>query len=729
MCILNLYTMISKTQLFMTLLLLSTSSLVAQTKLSGLVTDERGEAIPGANVSIRNSYDGASTDATGAFQFSTAETGSQVLIITFVGYKTIEQLVLLNGSPINVKIAMKETINQLEAVTITAGAFTASDESRRTVFKALDIATTAGATADIAGALNTLPGTQKVGESGRLFVRGGEGNETKTFIDGMIVVDAYGPAAPNTPSRGRFLPFMFKGTSFSTGGYSAEYGQALSSVLALDSKDKQEMTRTDIGLLSVGGDVAHTQVWDRSSLAGKIQYTNIRPYYKLINQELDWETPFSSMEGSAAFRQQIGQHGLFKAYGNFNSSSLSLYQHDIANSQQKRLLALKNDYAYVNTFYQDVLNENWSIRGGLSYTSIRNDASLDVDNALEVEKGVHAKTVITGSVSDRIELKTGVEVLTRSYEQTLRSPNVTQALIRSFDDTMTALFAEIDLYASNRFVTRLGGRAEHNGIQNTLYVDPRLSLGYKAGNDGQISLAYGTFRQTAANQWLRMNTDLKQEKARHLIANYQHINNNRTFRIETYIKNYTDLVKFADGNSANSKNTGNGYAQGLELFWRDTQTFKNTDYWISYSYLDTKRDYLNYTAEVMPSFASTHNFSLVTKYFVREIKTQIGTTYSFSSARPYNNPNKDAFMSGRTPAYHDLSINLSYLPKPYLIVYLSCTNLLMRENVFGYEYSSFPDSNGVYASRAIKQPAKNFLFLGIFITLSKDKGMNQLPSL
>lgn len=719
----------SKTTLLFTLILLGATSVHAQTKITGIVTDEKGEAIPGANVAIKDSYDGTSTDVNGAFQFSTTETGTHALVITFVGYKTFEQSVLLNGNAISIKASLKETINELEAVTITAGAFTASDESRRTVFKALDIATTAGATADIAGALNTLPGTQKVGESGRLFVRGGEGNETKTFIDGMIVLDAYGAAAPNTPSRGRFLPFMFKGTSFSTGGYSAEYGQALSSVLALDSKDKQEMTRTDIGILSVGGDVSHTHVWDRSSLAGKISYTNIRPYFKLINQEIDWETPFSAVEGSAAFRQQVGKHGLFKAYGNFNSATLSLYQHDIADPQQKQLLDLKNEYGYANAFYQDVLNENWSIRGGLSYTSINNDATLMDDNALETERGIHAKTVITGSLSDRIEVKTGAEVITRTYEQVLSSPDFTGSLIRSFDETMTALFVEADLYASNKFVTRIGGRTEHNSLQNTLRVDPRVSLGYKAGADGQFSLAYGTFRQTAANQWLRVNTTLDQERAQHFIANYQHINNNRTFRVETYLKQYSDLVKFTNGNSATSTNTGKGYAQGLELFWRDTRSIKNTDYWISYSYLDTKRDYLNYTAEVMPSFASAHNFSVVTKYFVSKLKTQIGTTYSFSSARPYNNPNSDVFMGGRTPAYHDLSINISYLPKPYLIIYASCTNILGRDNIFGYEYAATPDTNGVYASRAIRQPAKNFLFLGIFITLSKDKGINQLPAL
>jgi CarboxypepD_reg-like domain/TonB-dependent Receptor Plug Domain len=711
------------------LLFFSTMAATAQTKLSGRVTDEKGETMPGVNISIKGSYDGVSTDVNGHYQFVSEELGTKILVVTFIGFKTFEREVQLNGTPIRLDVAMKETINQLEAVTINAGAFTASDESRRTIFKALDIATTAGATADIAGALNTLPGTQKVGESGRLFVRGGEGNETKTFIDGMVVLDAYSVAAPNTPSRGRFLPFMFKGTSFSTGGYSAEYGQALSSALALDSKDKQEMTRTDIGLLSVGGDMAHTQVWNRSSLAGKIQYTDIRPYYGLINQRIDWKRPFTSMEGSSAFRQEIGEHGLLKAYGNFNSSSLAVYQHNIANPKQKALLDLKNDFGYINTFYKDALNDKWSIRGGLSYTYINNDADLEADNSNETEEGLHAKAVVEGEVSDHVSVKAGADVITRSYKQVLTSLSLPSALLLNFKETITAVFTEADVYASNRFVTRVGLRAEHNSMTKGASVDPRVSLGYKSGNDGQFSLAYGTFRQTPKNEWLKINTNLQQEKAQHYIANYQHVNDNKTFRVEVYYKKYSDLVKYTISNEVLSTNTGKGYAQGLELFWRDRKTIKNVDYWISYSYLNTKRDYLNYPIEAMPSFASAHNFSVVYKHFISKLKTQVGATYSFSSARPYNNPNEDAFMNGRTPAYHDLSINISYLPKPYLIVYFSCTNVLGRDNIFGYEYADTPDVNGTYASRAIKQPALNFVFLGVFITFSKDKGINQLPSL
>ena len=249
----------------------------SQTRVSGKVTDERGAAVPLANIVLVDTYDGTTSDTEGNFDFTTTETGTRVILVKFVGYKDFQREVVLEGKPVTIAVPLEEMINELDAVMITAGAFAASDESRRTVFKALDIATTAGATADIAGALNTLPGTQKVGESGRLFVRGGDGNEAKTFIDGMIVLDAYSPSAPNTPSRGRFLPFMFKGTSFSTGGYSAEYGQALSSALVLDSKDQSEMTRTDIGILSVGGDIAHTQAWSGGSIIGKIQYTTTPP--------------------------------------------------------------------------------------------------------------------------------------------------------------------------------------------------------------------------------------------------------------------------------------------------------------------------------------------------------------------------------------------------------------------------------------------------------------------
>ncbi|HEY0770777.1 MAG TPA: TonB-dependent receptor, partial [Sphingobacteriaceae bacterium] len=208
--------------------------------------------------------------------------------------------------------------------------------------------------------------------------------------------------------------------------------------------------------------------------------------------------------------------------------------------------------------------------------------------------------------------------------------------------------------------------------------------------------------------------------------NYQRIENNRTFRVETYYKKYDNLVKVQDGVVTNH---GNGYAQGVEVFWRDNESVSRLDYWISYSFLDTKRNYLNFPTEATPTFASKHNFSVVGKYFIEKMKSQLGATFSYTSPRPYNNPNESTFNGGKTPSYQDLSFTWSYLPKPNLIVFFSCTNLLGRDNIFGYEYGKARNEDGLYNSRAIRQPAPRFLFLGIFLTISKDKSVNQLPTL
>ncbi|HEX7016326.1 MAG TPA: TonB-dependent receptor [Cyclobacteriaceae bacterium] len=710
---------------FALLLLFAAQLAFSQTQITGKVTDQDNSPVPLANVFLEGTYDGAMSTDDGSFSFETSEEGTHTLVVRMVGYREFRKEVMLSGKPVAVEVRLAEEISQLNAVTISASAFTASDESRRTVFRALDIATTAGATADIAGALNTLPGTQKVGESGRLFVRGGDGDEAKTFIDGMLLLDAYSPSAPNTPSRGRFLPFMFKGTSFSTGAYSAEFGQALSSVLALDSKDETELTRTDIGLMSVGGDITHTQAWDGGSAAAKIQYTNLRPYVGWVDQEIDWHEAPASISGIGSFRQHLTKSGLLKVYATFNNSDFALFDHDIDDPSQSWLLDRSNDYAYVNASYKDILSEKWIIRGGVAYSDLNDGYEIDGDAIRENERGAHIKTVIEGSVHDQIELKTGVEVLTRKYNYDF-TPADGERYSSPFDENIVAAFAETDLYASNNFVTRVGMRMEHNSLTNEVTLDPRVSLAHKAGKNGQVSLAWGRFRQTPKNEWLRQQINLDPERAQHFVLSYQRIEDNKTLRIEAYHKQYDDLVKIRDGVITSD---GSGYARGFEFFWRDNNSIKNLDYWISYSYLDTERDYIDFPIKATPTFASKHNFSVVGKYFVPKLKSQLGATWSFTSGRPYNNPNKPIFNSGRTPSYQDLSFNWSYLPKPYLIIYFSCTNVLGRDNIFGYEYSSSLNEAGMYNSRAIRQPAPRFVFLGIFYTISKDKTVNQLPTL
>jgi outer membrane cobalamin receptor len=263
-------------------------------------------------------------------------------------------------------------------------------------------------------------------------------------------------------------------------------------------------------------------------------------------------------------------------------------------------------------------------------------------------------------------------------------------------------------------------------------ISPRISLAYKTGKFSQMSLATGLYHQRPNAQILTYNNQLQDERAQHYILNFQYSKELRTFRAEVYYKNYQQLVRFQQEDLTNYihlNNNGHGYAGGLDIFWRDGKTFRNVDYWLSYSYLDTKRLYRDYPVESVPYFASAHNLSFVYKHFIEPIRTQVGLTYAFGSGRPYNDPNSDAFNAGVTPAYHDLSMNFSYLVRTNFIIHFSVTNILGRDNIFGYQYSLVPDENGSYSGIPVGQPAKRFLFLGVFITLTKDNTTNQLRNL
>ncbi|MDI1304618.1 MAG: TonB-dependent receptor, partial [bacterium] len=199
-------------------LFLFSVTLFSQTTLSGKVVDEKGNPISGANIFIEGTYDGASSDEKGDFTFTTTTAGNQTLVVSFLVYETSKTVIDVSNFK-NRIVKLRDNINALDTVIITAGNLEAGDKARVSVLKPLDIVTTAGSAGNIIAALQTLPGTQNVGEDGRLFVRGGEANETQTFVDGIRVAQPYGASAQNLPTRGRFSPFLFSGIAFSTGGY------------------------------------------------------------------------------------------------------------------------------------------------------------------------------------------------------------------------------------------------------------------------------------------------------------------------------------------------------------------------------------------------------------------------------------------------------------------------------------------------------------------------------
>lgn len=704
--------------------------ILAQTTVAGTVTDGKGNPIEGANIYLEGTYDGASSDEKGKFSFETSETGTQNLIVSMISYETYMQA----GDVLylkDLKIQLQEAINQLTGVTLTAGSFQAGDNSKVSVLKPLDIVTTAGAAGDFVGALQTLPGTSTVSEDGRLFVRGGQAGETQVFIDGLRVFQPFNATANNIPTRGRFSPFLFKGITFSTGGYSAEYGQALSSVLLLNTTDEPDQEKTDIGVLSVGASLGRTEIWGNKSLSVNAQYINLAPYQWLIPNEqgAKWNKPYGSFSGEAVFRSKTDK-SIFKFYTGFNQANLDLDQEDI-NFEDFVNFRLKNSNLYANSTYKYFFDKEWTVTAGASISSDRNDIGFEENDIEANETAGHLKVKVKKTFSSRFQLNMGVEHFISDYQDNLVTPDGF-TLGSGFRDNLSSGFAEADIFFSNKFAMKFGVRGEHSSLLDDTNIAPRVSLAYKSGENGQFSLAYGDFYQNPLSESLKFDQNLNFEKTSHYILNYQYLSDGKTFRAEAYYKDYDKLVKFnTEMPQFNSvfNNLGNGYATGLDIFWRDNKSIKNLDYWASYSYLNTERDFRNFQERATPNFAPTHGLSLVTKYWVEDWRSQIGVSYNHSSGRPYDNPNTPEFLAEKAKAYNSINMNWAYLISQQKILFFSVSNITGFKNVNGYQYADTPNMDGIFDRRAIRPTADAFFVVGFFWTISDDKSSNQLDNL
>lgn len=701
----------------------------ADFQISGRVVDNDSHPLMGVNIYFDESYDGASSDISGKFSFNTELVGTQKLIASFIGFEKFEQVIEISAN-LEIEIVLVEKINKIDGVTISAGAFEASDKKKSVVLKTLDIVSTAGATADITGVMNTLPGTQTVGEEGKLFVRGGAGHEAKTFINGLLVAEPYGNSPNNIPSRFRFSPFLFKGAFFSTGGYSAEYGQALSSVLQLQTYDLPMASQTDISVMSIGADISQTIKRKNTSLYGQVQYTDLSGYFALAPQKYQWDQAPNSLNTTLHFKQNFGEVGNIQFYTNYDHSSMNVKQPSPGDIYSTSTYDINTKNLYSNISISDALGESISYRGGLSYSLNNNFIALQ-DVLVDTEiKSTHTKLAFDHDLNENVLLKYGAEWIMDEYQEHIHNPEGKLLQDINYQNHLVSSFAEADVYFSNKLVARIGTRYEHNTIIGSHTFSPRASLAYKAYENSQFSMAYGKFTQLPINEYLKWSDDLENEKATHYIFNYQYSKEGQVFRSEIYYKKYEHLTTSQISDSIFSlDNSGYGIAKGFELFWRDSKTIKNIDYWISYSYLDTKRKYDLYPYQVMPYYASNHNLSIVYKQFISEIKSQVGWSYSFASGRPYTDPNTGEYNSSTTKNYNDLSINWSYLVKPNLIIHASVSNVLGFNNVFGYQYNAQPNDQGFYESIPIEPDTKRFWFIGCFITISKDKNANRLNNL
>ena len=702
-------------------------SVNAQVTISGQVADGKGRPIIGANVALLGTYDGTITQTDGSFTFFTTETGEATLVASFLGYRGAElrkPVRELSG----VQLVLRESAMTLDAVEVSASTFKAGDNSKVAVMSPLDIVTTAGAMGDVIGALQTLPGNQNNPEDGRLFIRGGEARETNIYIDGLRVFAPFIRTNTGAPTRGRFSPFLFRGISFSTGGYSAAFGQALSGILDMNTIDEVEENETNLALMSVGLGAGHTHRWENQSLSFNANYIDLLPYAELDPTRTRWIDPYAGFSGEAVYRYKT-RNGLLKTYISGESAGMELWEENLDNGADEQI-RIRNRNLYFNTSYTQTLSDNTSLFAGLSSGMNLDKVELNGQSGQDKDlTGLHARLSLKTVISDGVVLDYGFDNLYQRDEISQQFGEEKEG--REFSRRLAGGFLESHYFFNKNLAVKTGLRTEYHSALRRWSLDPRITIAQKLSKSNQVSAAFGRFTQESDPLFLVWQPELRQERATHLLVNFNHKSEKHLLRMESYYKRYDNLLTFADtaDQFGAPANNGHGYAYGFDLFWRASQLIRNVDYWVSYSWLEHRRRYRDYPVEATPAYSTRHNLSVVTKIWLPKLRSQLGLSGNLISGRPYENPNTEGFLNERSALYRSISISWAYLLSPQKILFFSVSNAPGFRNEFGYEYGSMPNDLGFYPGRQLLPQQDRVFFAGFFVTISRDQTKNQLDNL
>ena len=113
---------------FFYLFLFLFTNVLGQNNVKGVVRDTKGKPIIGANVYLKGTYDGSTSNGSGEFNFKTSETGNQTLVVSYISFETFN-LTADVGTMKSLIIELKEDVNTLDAVVLSAGTFEAGDNS------------------------------------------------------------------------------------------------------------------------------------------------------------------------------------------------------------------------------------------------------------------------------------------------------------------------------------------------------------------------------------------------------------------------------------------------------------------------------------------------------------------------------------------------------------------------------------------------------------------------
>jgi vitamin B12 transporter len=697
-----------------TLLLLA--ALAAQAKdtgaapLRGRVITEAGAPVDRANVFILETLDGALTDAGGRFAIRTAHRGVVTLVVRHIGFRPRQLDVTVPG-PDQIVVTLEKQPVSLAPVAVQAGRYTAGEE-RGATLTTLEVVTTPGAAADVNRAIQTLPGVQSVDEGTALFVRGGDYTETKALLDGAVLLNPTQLRTATGTFVGTVDPFLLDGIVFSSGGFGARYGNALSGIVALRTQGRPSRTSATgsagLAALSAAAAVALPHTVGIRVAGNRF---DLDPFLRVNGTERHYDPPPVGHDLSGSVTWVYRPSGEVKVFGL---------------DQTSRLGVGVDEASFGGTFH--VVDESriavatWrdSFRGIAPWISV---STSDHDSRQQFGvfrlgrrfRSTQIATVAEWPLAARVTLRAGGEWerLSNTFDGSIPArgddvaPGAFVTLWRSDGSgDRKGLFTEAD-WRLGRIAATTGIRTDRSTLTRARTTDPRLSLSLGVRPGVTLTGAWGIYHQVPDPMFFDTgfggDAGLPPARATQAVIGAQLGGDDAfTARVEAYDKQYRDLVQLTRDYEVVSGGTGR--ARGADVWVKARAPFR-VDARLAYGFVRSRRtDPHTHTIASAP-FDVTHSLTtMLTRQWGRGWQTS--AAYRHATGRPFTPvvsatfddtrqlwaPAYGAAMSERLPPFHRLDLSASWFRRVsssvQVVAYWSMSNVLDRANVHGYRYSS-----------------------------------------
>ena len=571
-----------------TLISLTASCVTAQAspqplpQIAGIVVDATTKApVAGATVSAGERRTVTRDD--GRFTLA-APDGPTTLDVAADGYFPLTAPIEAAGTGASdLELLLAPRTGVTDAV-VVRGAATAEAPASRTV-ESVEVLRTAGALDNVFRTLNTLPGVSATIEiGGYLSVRGGAPDQNLTVLDGVEVHDPYrlyGLASA-------FNPETVQRFDLATGGFSAKYGDRLSSMLTIETRDGAD-TRRMGGSASMSATDANV-VLEGGMPKGSWLVTGRRTYYDLVADLVsDQSFPgFTDVQGKASWRWPSSRTLTLFALSSRQGGDVTLDDDDanvsayddtdndlgwarlgatLGQRGHAMLVAAFSDTRVLSGF--DLSTADDGRRSNAPGPSTSRRAELTFDTQLRVRDLSLRQE--TGWALGRHSIGTGFEVhrLTTRLDFLLsgdRNPNAANGsslqggaglpddLRSRLEQTRAATWLEGTWTLGDRLSARTGLRVDRVGLTGETRVSPRVSATWGLAASTRVRAAAGLYTQSPGYEKLVQGDylldlsdagarSLRSQQARLASVGLEHdLPGSASLRVEGYYKHFDDVL-------------------------------------------------------------------------------------------------------------------------------------------------------------------------------------------